>query len=100
MTPTTAQQALLSKYDAANQGAIPFIDYGNKYMSVGATYDPGVLAGLTWSEIAADLHRPSTAVAKSVLGAANYVTAAICGLTNDRPATACTPTVRALQKKI
>ena len=100
MTPTTAQQALLSKYDAANQGAIPFIDYGNKYMSVGATYDPGVLAGLTWSEIAADLHTPSTPLAKSVLGAANYVTAAICGLTNDRPATACTPTVKALQKKI
>lgn len=100
MTPTTAQQALLSKYDAANQGAIPFIDYGNKYMSVGATYDPGVLAGLTWSEIAADLHTPSTPVAKSVLGAANYVTAAICRLTNERPATACTPTVKALQKKI
>ena len=69
-------------------------------MSVGASYDPGVLAGLTWSEIAADLHTPSTPVAKSVLGAANYVTAAIYGLTNDRPATACTPTVKALQKKI
>jgi Domain of unknown function (DUF929) len=100
MTPTPAQQALIQKYDAANQGAIPFIDYGNKYMTVGATYEPGVLKGLTWSEIAADLHQPASPVARSVLGAANYATAAICGLTGDRPATACTPAVRALQAKI
>jgi len=100
MTLTPAQQALVQKYDAASQGAIPFIDYGNKYLSVGATYDPGVLTGLSWSQIAADLHVPSSPVAKSVLGAANYITAAICGLTKDQPATACTPTVKALQAKI
>jgi hypothetical protein len=100
MTPTQAQQTLVQKYDAAYQDAIPFIDYGNKYLSVGASYDPGVLQGLSWSQIAADLHVPSSPVAKSVLGAANYVTAAICGLTKDQPATACTPTVRALQAKI
>jgi thiol-disulfide isomerase/thioredoxin len=99
-TPTKEQQDLINKYDAANQGAIPFVDFGNKYVSVGASYDPGVLSGLTWSEIAADLHDPTSAVAKSVLGAANYLTAAICGITNDQPATACTPTVRALQPKI
>jgi Domain of unknown function (DUF929) len=99
-TPTPAQQALIGKYDAANQGAIPFIDYGNKFMSVGASYDPGVLAGLTWSQIAADLHTPSSQVAKGALGAANYMTAAICRLTGEAPATACTPAVRALQAKI
>jgi hypothetical protein len=100
MNLTAEQQAILQKYDSANQGAIPFIDYGNKYMSVGASYDPGVLSGLTWSQIAADLHSPTSDVAKSVLGAANYATAAICGLTNDQPATACTPTVKALQANL
>jgi hypothetical protein len=100
MTPTPEQQALLQKYDAANQGAIPFIDYGNRYMSVGASYNPGVLAGLTWSQIAADLHDPSSQVAKGALGAANYITAAICSLTGNQPATACTPAVRALQPKL
>ena len=99
-TPTPAQQALFNKYDAAYQGAIPFIDFGNKYLSVGASYNPAVLSGLTWSQIAADLHSPSTPVAKSVLGAANYLTAAICGLTNDQPATACTATVKSLRAKI
>jgi hypothetical protein len=99
-TPTAEQQALVEKYDAANNGAIPFIDFGNKFMSVGASYDPGVLKGLTWSQIATDLHDPSTAVAKSALGAANYITAAICELTNNKPATACTQAVQALQAKI
>jgi uncharacterized protein DUF929 len=98
--PTAAQQALLDKYDAANQGAIPFIDLGNKYLSVGASYNPAVLSGLTWSQIAADMHNPDTPVAKSVLGTANYLTAAMCGLTGDQPATACTPAVKALQAKI
>jgi thiol-disulfide isomerase/thioredoxin len=99
-TPTAAQQALLDKYDAAYQGAIPFIDYGNKFLSVGASYNPAVLSGLTWAQIAADLHDPTSAVAKSVLGTANFATAAICSLTNNQPASACTSTVRALQAKI
>ena len=99
-TPTAEQQALLSKYDAANNGAIPFIDYGNKYLSVGASYDPGVLKGLTWSQIAADLHNPASPVAKAALGTANYMTAVICKLTGDQPASACTPVVKSLQGKL
>src|SRR5215472_13481080 len=62
-TPTTEQQALLVKYDSANNGAIPFIDFGNRYLSVGATYDVGLLKGLTWSQIANDLHNPASPVA-------------------------------------
>jgi hypothetical protein len=100
MTPTPAQQALIQKYDAANQGAIPFIDFGNRYMSVGASYDPGVLKGLSWSQIATDMHDPSTPVAKAVLGVANYMSAAICSLTGNQPAAACTPAVKSLQAKI
>jgi hypothetical protein len=99
-TPTAAQQALLNKYDAAYQGAIPFIDYGNKFLSVGASYNPAVLSGLTWAEIAADLHNSANPVAKAVLGTANYATAAVCALTSDQPASACTSVVRALQAKI
>jgi hypothetical protein len=33
---------------------------------------------------------------QSFLGTANYITAAICQLTHDQPATACTPAVRSL----
>lgn len=98
-TPTAEQTALISKYDPGS-GSIPFLDFGNRYASVGASYDPGVLSGLTWSQIADDLHHPDSPVAKSVLGTANYMTAAICGLTGNQPASACTPTVKSLQAKL
>ena len=99
-TPTAAQVALLNKYDAAQQGAIPFIDYGNKFVSIGASYNPAVLSGLTWAQIANDLHNPTSPVAQAVLGVANYSTAAVCALTHDQPASACTAVVRGLQSKI
>jgi hypothetical protein len=104
--PTADQQALISKYDAppyvpsTSQGAIPFVDYGGKYLSVGASYDPGVLQGLSWAQITAGLRNPSSPVAKGVLGAANFMTAALCELTGNQPATACTPAVRSLQSQL
>jgi hypothetical protein len=98
-TLTAEQQALLTKYDTAYGGAIPFLDFGNKYLSVGASYDPGILKGLTWDQIAADLHDPASPVAAGVNGTANYLTAAICGLTNDQPAFACTSVVKSLRGK-
>ena len=105
-TPTSAQQALLTKYDAppyvtsSQAGAIPFIDFGNKYVSIGTPYDPGVLSGLSWSTIAADLHNPNSAVAQAIEGTANYFTAAICQLTGNQPASACTATVKSLESQI
>ncbi len=103
-TATSAQLALLNKYDAApyttENGAIPFLDFGNKYVTIGSPYDPGVLAGLSWSTIAADLHNPSSAVAQAVDGTANYITAAICKMTGNQPASACTSTVQSLESQI
>ena len=97
---TSAQQALMNSYDT--QGSIPFVDIGNKYVQVGnpAGFGPQVLAGKSWSQIAAALKDPSSAIAKGVDGAANYLTAAICKLTNNQPATACTPVVKQLEAKL
>ena len=39
---------------------------------------------------------PHGTTGRSILGAVNYITAAICRLTGDQPATACTPSVRSL----
>jgi hypothetical protein len=97
-TPTTAEQALQNKYDAA--GSIPFVDFGNKYAIVGATYSAQVLAGLSWATIAADLSNPNSPVAQAVDGAANYITAAICQMTGNQPASACTATVKSLESQI
>lgn len=100
--PTAAQSALLAKYDAppyissSAAGSIPFVDFGNKYLILGASYNPQVLSGLSWSQIATDLSSPSSPVAKAVDGTANYITAAICKMTGNQPASACTSTVQSL----
>jgi hypothetical protein len=92
---TAQQQTLLAKYDAppyvasSSQGAIPFIDIGNKYLVSGASYSPQVLQGKSWAQIAAALSNPSSPIAKSVNGAANMLTAAICKVTNNLPANVC-----------
>jgi Domain of unknown function (DUF929) len=88
---TSAQQALWVKYDSSSDGVgYPFIDFGNKYILKDPTYDPGTLAGMTWAQVAAALHNPSSTVAKNALGAANLMTAAICKMTGGKPSTVCT----------
>jgi hypothetical protein len=105
-TPTTAENATLTKYDtapyvaASSAGSIPFIDFGNKYLIIGASYTPQTIDGLTWSQIAADLTKPSSAVAKAVDGTANYITAALCQLTGNQPANVCTTTIKSLESQI
>jgi hypothetical protein len=103
-TPTSAQQALLTKYDASpyttEAGAIPFLDFGNKYVSIGVSYPNTAIQGLTWSQIAADLHNPNSTAAKAVDGTANYFTAAICKMTGNQPPSACTPAVQALESQL
>jgi Domain of unknown function (DUF929) len=84
--PTAQEQALWTKY---NPNSYPFIDVGNKYMFT-VIYNPQVLAGKSWSQIAAALKDPSSPIAKSVDGAANYLTAAICKTTNNMPSAVCT----------
>lgn len=91
---TAAQQAIFAKYD--NLQAVPFTDFGNRHALTGSSFSPEVLEHETWSQIAAALRDPHGIMGRSILGAANYITAAICQLTGDQPATACTPTVRSL----
>lgn len=106
-TPTADQQAILKKYDAppyvdaSQAGSIPFIDFGGKYLQVGdlPMLGPSNLSG-NWTKIASDLKNPSSGNAKAVMSAANFTTAAICKLTNNQPASACTPAVQALESQL
>lgn len=99
-TPTAAQQKLLTKYDAppytpsSSAGGIPFIDFGNKYLILGASYDPNVLQGLSMATIAGSLSDPGSPPAKAILGTANMITAAICKMTSEQPSSVCaTPVI-------
>jgi hypothetical protein len=100
--PTSAQKALLNKYDAppyvqGGGGAIPFMYFGGKYIVSGASYDYNVLSGKSYAQIAAAMKDPSTDIAKGALGTANQMTAAICKLTGNQPATACTASIKSLE---
>jgi Domain of unknown function (DUF929) len=85
--PTADQQQLITTYDSG--GGIPFVDIANRYAYSGASYDPQVLSGLDWQGIASALSDPQSPVAQAILGTANYLTAAICQVTNQQPASVC-----------
>lgn len=95
-TPSAEDEALLRKWDAPpyvsakEAGSIPFIYIGGKYLSIGATYSPQILANKTQSQIAKAMQDPSTDIAKAVDGMANVWTAAICDLNGGKPANVCT----------
>ena len=86
-TPTAAEQQLVNQYNP--DGSFPFIDIANRYTNIGASYDPQVLSNLGWQEIASALSNANSPVAQSILGTANYLTAAICEATNQQPASVC-----------
>jgi len=95
MKPTSAQTALMAKFDAppyidsADAGSYPFLDIGNQYLVLGAQFTPQALAKLSWAEVAADVRNPDSAVAKDIDGAANSITAAICKVATNAPASVC-----------
>jgi hypothetical protein len=99
-TPTAAQQQTMARYDPA--GGIPFVDIGNRYVQLStlAPYGPKDLQGKTWTQITAALRDPSSALGRQINASANYITAAICKITGNQPATACTPAVLALQPRL
>jgi hypothetical protein len=81
---TQLDKSLLARYDvppyvnsADQSGAVPFLDIDNHYILAGAQYDPQVLAGLSMSQIAAQLKDPASPVAKAVDASANVLIASI-----------------------
>ncbi len=92
--PTAQEKALVDQYDTAeyfpdNAGSLPFLDFGNQFVLAEPSYDPAVLAGLSREQIAADLKDPTKPTTKAVVATANYLTAAICAIDGQRPASVC-----------
>lgn len=104
--PTTEQNTLINTYDqttysGTTSGSIPFVDFANKYMVVGATFSPQVLQGLNWDTIAGSLTNTSTLSATAVDGTANMIIATICKLTNDQPSKVCsTPLISSIESQL
>ncbi len=93
-TPTAAEQQLFRTYDAApytnSPGGIPFVDLANQFITVSSGYSPQVLSGHSFTDIATALADPKAATTQAIVGNANYLTAALCHLTGNQPAAACT----------
>ena len=99
---TGEQQQLFSTYDAppytTSTGSIPFLDVGNKFVSIGLGYSSQDISGLQWTDIANDLSSSSSTVSRHILGAANYLTAALCIETNQQPSSVCsTSTIQKIE---
>jgi hypothetical protein len=92
-TPSAADEKTFQTYDfppyVSSGGSIPFIDLGGQYVQTGASYDPGLLTGLTHQQVVRSMQSPNSAVAQAVDGSANTFTAALCKLTNNQPTNVC-----------
>jgi hypothetical protein len=103
----STQQQWFDTYDAPpyvtaqGKGGIPFISIGNQYIQISAGYNPQVLSGLSWQQIASDLSNPASPVTQGIVGNANYLTSAICKLTNNQPGNVCqSSAIQSIQKQL
>lgn len=99
---TTQKQAGGAKLSNSTFAGLTTVPAGTlSKIGTGPLFSPGALKGLTWSQIAGQLGNPNSTVAQNVNGAANYLTAAICKMTNDTPANVCkAEPIPAVQAKI
>lgn len=101
---TPEQQKLLDTYNAppyVDAPGYPLTSIGNRYFLSGSNYSSTVLGTLNQKEIAQHLSDPHSDVAKGIIGSANYLTAAICTLTDNQPANVCkADPIPALQAKL
>jgi Domain of unknown function (DUF929) len=91
-TPTKAEIDLIKKYDTGSgtrSGTIPFTDWGNKVIFPGATFNPEPLQTLSRATIAASLKDPGDPITQLILGASNYMSAAVCSLDGGKPGSVC-----------
>ncbi len=108
MTPTKQEYADVTKYESPTyipgsngQIGFPFISIDNLAIVSGPSYDPGILAGQTWSQIASGLDDPSNQATQAIVATANYISAAICASTANAPSSVCdSPGVKAAAKAL
>jgi hypothetical protein len=89
---TKTEQAQWSKYvpPGASGPGYPFMDLAGKYVFTNFLVDPTLLTGKSWTQIAAAIAKPTSALGKAEIGAANYITSTICRENGGKPASVCT----------
>ncbi|MCL4372205.1 DUF929 domain-containing protein [Candidatus Marsarchaeota archaeon] len=93
LQPLTANQTAIIDYFDVN-GSIPFIDFANKTVQIGAesspeVINPGGTNPYNWSYVISELNNPNSAIAQGIIGEANMYTAQICSIDGGKPASVC-----------
>jgi thiol-disulfide isomerase/thioredoxin len=100
LQPLTGVAAQVSaKYDAppytdavgGGSGYYPFVDVGNRYYMAGLVpwLVPSYLDGLSYAQIAAELHDPTTIIGRLWGAATNEMVAAVCSIDGGQPGAVC-----------
>jgi len=85
---TPPQRAIFARYDKPH--ATPFLDFANRAVQIGSgSIAPQLMAGKSWPQLAIALRQPKTALGAALLDEADSLTAALCRLSGNRPASAC-----------
>ena len=87
-TPDAREAAAIATY-GQSADTFALLDVANRYVLNGASFTPGVLAGLSQSQIAGDLATPASPLTQAVVTAANEITASICAVDDDKPGSVC-----------
>ena len=71
----SAQSGLWATYSSklGQSEGFPFVDFGNKVIVLGPSYDPTVLQGLVQTEVAAKLSNPKDPVTQAIVGTTHYL---------------------------
>jgi len=88
--PTPWENATINTYDPS--GSIPFIDFNNKTVQIGSSYNPLLIDSYNYSTILNMIHNNSSIVAKAIISSANLITAEICNADHNEPSSVCNQT--------
>jgi hypothetical protein len=86
--PDAKQAAAIASYGQSSD-TFALTDVANRYVLNGASFAPGVIEGLSQSQIAGDLATPASPLTQAVITAANEITASICAVDGDAPDAVC-----------
>ncbi|HEU5002773.1 MAG TPA: DUF929 family protein [Actinomycetota bacterium] len=103
----STEALLFSTYDSpptlpqgSSATTIPFIDLGNKWVLSGASFPANLVVGKSWRQLASAAATGS-GVGQQIDGTINWLTAALCTLTQGQPASVCSdPMVTTLQARL
>jgi len=93
--PTAAQTAIWAKWDvppyvsANEQGSIPFVYLGGRYLVTGVQYDASKIAGFQMLAAVNYMTAGNNTTSKAAEAVAGYLVSDLCTLTNNKPAAVC-----------